>query len=68
MGYDEYLSEEGARKEANNLWRQGFYLIELYSRIRNGWLLVKAVKTNEREAAAKHRAYLEQLAKKQARQ
>lgn len=49
-GYDEYLSEEGARKEANNLWRQGFYLIELYSRVRNGWLLVKAVKTNEREA------------------
>ena len=59
---DVYLCESAARKDANRLYSQGYYQIELYSRSRGGWTLVKAVKQNEREAAAKHAAYVSQLA------
>lgn len=58
-----YLGEEAARKDANRMFVEGFVLIELYSRCRDGWTLVKKVKQNEREAEAKRTAHVNQLLK-----
>jgi hypothetical protein len=56
---DEYFGENPARDDANRLFQQGCYMIELYARGRDGWVLVKSVKQNERVAAAKRKAEIE---------
>lgn len=62
--YDEVFGETYARSEANRLWKEGYIQVELYSRVRGGWQLVKSVKQNEKVSEAKQRAHFAELLKK----
>lgn len=53
-----FISEKVAREYANNAYKTGSIVVELYSRIRGGWRLIKAVKEHQKVAEAKYRAYI----------
>lgn len=57
-----FISERSARDFANEKFAHGgAIVVELYSRHRDGWQLVKAVKENARVAEAKWNAYQQSL-------
>lgn len=59
-----YVTEELARKDANELFRQGFVYIELFKKCRVGYSSLKRVDQHPGVAKAKHEAFVE--AQKQA--
>ena len=60
-----YMTEDLARKAANELFRQGYAYIELLKKVRGGgYSTVKKVTQNERVAKAKHDAFLKEIEQK----
>lgn len=63
-GQEILFGEAPARKECNRLWLEGFYKVQLWSRARVGWTLVKEVTQHPGVAKAKQKAHAELLSKK----
>ena len=59
-----YMTEELARKTANELFTQGYAYIELLKKVRVGYSTVKKVTQNKRVAKAKHDAFLKEIEQK----
>ena len=59
-----YMTEELARKAANELFTQGYAYIELLKKVRVGYSTVKKVTQNECVAKAKHDAFLKEIEEK----
>jgi len=59
-----YVTEELARKDANELFQQGFAYIELFKKCHVGYISLKRVDQHPGVAKAKHDAFVE--AQKQA--
>ena len=60
-----YMTEELARKAANELFTQGYAYIELLKKVREGgYSTVKKVTQNERVARAKHDAFCKEIEEK----
>ena len=59
-----YMTEELARKAANELFTQGYAYIELLKKVTAGYSTVKKVTQNERVAKAKHDAFCKEIEEK----
>lgn len=57
-----FIAEKSARDYANESFNTGSVVVELYSRTRGGWNLVKSVKENQKVAEAKKKAYIYSIA------
>lgn len=53
-----YVTEELARKDANELYKRGFAYIELFVKRRVGYTSIKRVDQHEGVAKAKHEAFV----------
>lgn len=62
---DYFITEELARKAANELFRQGYVHIELLKKVRSGgYVTVKKVIQNERVAKARYDSFLKETEQK----